>query len=466
MNSAYIWIAFPIAISVVLFLLQKRKTLVAIIAMGTSALLAGLAAWLPMQDQIVLWRWVLPYSDTLNILGRKFVLSAAERPSLMVIYFIAALWFGAVPLARPNRLFVPLSLAMVALLTAAIAVEPFLFAGVLIVIAVLVSLPFLSPPGTRVGRGVLRYLSFQTIGMPFILISGFMFTGLEVGPGNPEYVAIAAALLVIGFALMLGIFPFNTWILMLAEKAHPYPTAFVFLLLPIAVSMFGFGFFDNYVWLKDNPSTTLLLQVTGVVMVITAGVWGAVEKHIVRLMGFAIIVDVGFSLIAMGLAVDSEAQIYRLLFYALLVPRGLSLGILALASSALLQRSVPLEFNKVRGLSRQLPIISVSVLIALFCIAGMPLLASFPIKLAILEGISVSIPQVSIWVILGSLGLLAGAARLMLSMVSDSRENLEIQPESRLLKVFLLVGILILVMIGIFPNIFIQLVSNFPVPLG
>jgi NADH-quinone oxidoreductase subunit N len=466
LNSAHIWIVFPSLVAVILLLLRKRETLVAILATGTAAVLAGLAAWLPVQEQIIFWRWVFPFSDTFMILGRRIVLSAADRPSLIVIYLTAALWFGAAPLARPNRLFVPLGLGMVTLLTAAIAVEPFLFAAVLIEIAVLVSIPFLSPPGSRTSRGVLRYLSFQTIGMPFILISGFMFTGFEVGPGNQEFVAIATALLAIGFALLLAVFPFHTWIPMLAEDSHPYPTAFVLLLLPVAVSIFGLGFLDSYVWFKSNPSTALLFQLVGVVMVVTAGIWAAVERQIVRLMGFAIILDIGFSLITISLAIGGNSDIYRVLFFVLLLPRGLSLGVWALALSGLMERIEVLNLENIRGLGKSYPVISISIILSIFCIAGMPLLAGFPLKLNVIEGLSVNVPQISLWLIIGSLGLIVGGIRILISMVSDADETREDSPEPRVLRTFLVIGLAFLFILGILPNFFFQLIINLPSAFG
>lgn len=466
MNSAYIWIVFPILVAVILFLFQKREIPVAIVATATTAILAGLAAWLPAQEQIFLWRWVFPFSDTQIVLGRRIVLSAADRPSLVIIYLTAALWFGAAPLARPNRLFVPLGLSMVAMLTAAIAVEPFLFAGILIAVAVLVSIPFLSPPGNQAGRGVLRYLSFQTIGVPFILISGFMFTGFEVGPGNQEFVAIATALLAIGFALLLAVFPFHTWIPMLAEDSHPYSTAFVFLLLPVAVSIFGLGFLDSFVWLKSNPSTALLLEIVGVVMVLTAGIWAAVEKRLARLMGFAVILEIGFSLVTIGLAIENNSEIYRLLFFALLIPRGLSLGILALALSGLVSNTNALNLENIRGLGKSHPIISTSIILSIFCIAGVPLLGGFPLKLGIIEGLSTTTPQLSLWIIIGSLGLFASGIRILLSIISEKDETGREIPEPRILRIFLVLGIMIIVAIGLLPNIFIQLVISLPTAFG
>jgi formate hydrogenlyase subunit 3/multisubunit Na+/H+ antiporter MnhD subunit len=449
-----------------LLLIQKRETLVAVLAAGTTAVLAGLAAWLPLQDQIIVWRWVIPFSDTFIIYGRRIILSASDRPTLIIIFLTAALWFAAAPLARPNKLFVPLGLGMVALLTAAIAVEPFLFAAVIIEIAVLVSIPFLSPQGNIPGRGVLRYLSFQTIGMPFILISGFMFTGFEVGPGNPEFVAIATALLAIGFAFLLAVFPFHTWIPMLAEESHPYPTAFVLLILPVTISIFGLGFLDRFVWFKDNPNTALLLQIVGVVMVVTAGIWASVERHLARLMGFAVILDVGFSLISIGLAVGAEEEIYRVLFFTGLLPRGLSLGVWALALSGLIGRVDQLDLENIRGIGKKYPFISISIILALFCLAGMPLLAGFPLKLGVIEGLSVMVPQISIWVIIGSLGLILGGIRTLLAIVSDTGGNKEESPEPRILRIFLVTGWALLFILGILPNIFIQLIINLPAAFG
>lgn len=462
MNSAFIWILFPGLIAIILLLLQNREYLVAILATVTALLLAGLAVWLPLQEQIVLWRWAIPFSDTFLIFGRRVVLSAADRPSLIIIYLTAALWFGAAPLARPNKLFVPLGLGVAAFLTAAIAIEPFLFAAVLIEVAVLASIPFLSPPGARAGRGVVRYLTFQTIGMPFILISGFMFTGFEVGPGNAEIVAIATALLVIGFALLLAVFPFHTWIPMLAEESHPYSTAFILLLLPVAVSIFGLGFLDRFVWLKDSPNTALFLQIVGVVMVLTAGIWAAVEKHLARIMGFAVILDVGFSLIAVGLAVGTDNEFFRVLFITGLLPRGLSLGVLALALSGLIGNVDKLNMENIRGIGKKYPFISTSILLTLFCLAGVPLLAGFPLKLGVIEGLSEIAPQISIWIIIGSLGLFIAGIRTMIVIVSGEVESDNDTPEPLILKIFLAIGWVLLVLLGILPNFFIQMIINLP----
>jgi NADH:ubiquinone oxidoreductase subunit 2 (subunit N) len=462
LTSAHIWIFFPGIIAWILLILHRRDTLVAILGTAIAAGLAALAIWLPAQEQIFFWNWVMPFEDTFNILGRKLVLTALDRPSLAIIYLTATLWFGAAAFVRPNNLFVPLGLMMVALLTAAIAVEPFLFAAIFIEVAVLVSIPFLSPPGALVGKGVLRYISFQTIGMPFILISGFMFTGFEVGPGPQNFVIIAIAFLAIGFALLLAIFPFHTWIPMLAQDSHPYPTAFVYLLLPIAITLLGIGFLDSFVWMKEDPNTAILLRSIGGLMVVMAGFWAVAERNLARLMGFALILDIGFALIAIGLASGEAFEVYRGIFFDLLLPRGLSLGVWALALSGLIGKVDSFEYQSLKGIAQRYPIISTSVIVAVFCLAGVPLLASFPVRLGLILGLSLISMPLAVWVIIGSIGLVAAGIRVLVSMVMEDDKRAWGINEPRVLTIFLAIGVIILLALGIFPTLLRQIIVNIP----
>jgi formate hydrogenlyase subunit 3/multisubunit Na+/H+ antiporter MnhD subunit len=145
---------------------------------------------------------------------------------------MAALWFGAVPVARCSTSFIPLALGVLSLLTAAIAVQPFLYAALLIEIAVLISIPMLIEPGRTASRGVLRYLTFQTLGIPFILLAGWMLDRIPAGQDQAGFVLRLSLILGMGFGLLLAIFPFYTWLPLLAEESHPYVVSFVFLMLP------------------------------------------------------------------------------------------------------------------------------------------------------------------------------------------------------------------------------------------
>ena len=192
----------------------------------------------------------------------------------------------------------PFAFGMLALLIAALAVEPFLYAALLIEITVLIAIPLLAPPNTKPGRGVFRFLAFQTFGMPFILFTGWMLAGLEASPGDLQVALQAGVLLGIGFGFLLAVFPFHSWLPMLAEVGNPYIVAFIFYMLPGMVSLFGLGFFDRFVWLRESESAYQLIRGIGMVMVVVGGVWAAFETHLGRMLGHAAIMETGLTLLA------------------------------------------------------------------------------------------------------------------------------------------------------------------------
>ena len=293
-----------------------------------------------------------------------------------------------------------------------------------------------------------------------------MLAGFEVGPGDQDIVVIATAIMAIGFGLLLAVFPFHTWIPMLAQESRPYPTAFVFLLLPGAVTLLGLGFLDRFVWLQNAPNTSDLLQGVGVLMIVTAGIWASVEQNLARMMGFALMLDIGFSFMIIGLATLGEGGSFRELFFASLVTRGLSLGVWALALSGLRSHVNGFDLKDLKGVGRKYPIILTSVIAAIFCLAGIPLLASFPMRLVVIEGLSLVAPQNAVLAILGSFGLLIAAFRTLSTMVTDTENDPWLANESRILAIFLMIGLFGLLLLGLFPNLLIQLLTDLPAVLG
>lgn len=463
MNAPTIWILFPAGLAMILFIIRRREWIVVTLATIFTIGLAALAAWLPTGEQLSIGPWFIPFSDTLSVLGRRFILSEAERPALVMMYLTAGIWFGAATIARTGQVFVPLGLTMVALLTAAIAVEPFLYAALIIEIAVLVSIPFLVREGEWVGRGVLRYLTYQTLGVPFILFTGWILEGVESTPGDATLIATAGIMMALGFSLLLAIIPFHTWIPMIIQEAHPYTAAFVFLVLPGAVFLFGLSFFDRYVWLRDSQAAHQALRWVGVGMVVIAGLWSIFQRHPGRLLGFALLIEIGFSLVAIGLAQGEQTSQYLGVFFTALLPRGIGLGVWALALSALRLQSSKLGFDHIRGLARQYPVAVTSLILAIFSLAGVPLLASFPIRISLLNGLANVSPQSAILALIGMGGLLLGGLRT-LGVLVGGENNLPWQiSESRLLTIYLILGVIGLLLLGLFPQWLLPFFQNMPV---
>ena len=456
MSAPLLWIFIPGFLAALLFVFRKWEKATAFIGALVALILAGLAWNMPLADLISLGPWSIQFTPSISVLGRQLVLAENTRPILGLIYLMTAFWFGGAYIARAGPFFVPLGLGIVTLLTAALAVKPFLYAALFIQIAAFMSVPLLSSPGKQVGRGVLRFLTFQTVGTPFILLTGWLITGAEAIPGDTASFLRTIIPLGIGFSFLLAVFPFHTWVSMLAEEAHPYAAAFILFLLPGIVSLFGLGFFESYAWMRNSPLIFTVLRLTGVIMVVASGGIAAFQTDLGRMLGYAVTVDIGLSLISIGIhqGINIGATGFSTslsIFFALFLSRGLALGVWALALSTIRDRSKGMSFREVQGIGRVLPLAAAGVILAHFSMAGYPLLAGFPPRLALFGELGRISPLFTFWVLAGSFGLLAGGLRSLAVLVMGKKNEPWKINENGALIVLLGLGLVALFLAGLYP---------------
>jgi formate hydrogenlyase subunit 3/multisubunit Na+/H+ antiporter MnhD subunit len=463
MSAPLVWILIPALSSVVMLVLSRWQRLITVLGTVIAFVLAATAWLLPVREQFLLGPLTINFTDTWMVLGRRFVLGPADRSSLVILYLAAAFFFGAAYVVHTSRLFVPLGLAMVSLLTAALAVEPFLFAALLIEIAVLVSVPLLTPPDSQVGSGIIRYITLLTLGMPFILFAGWMMSSVEIDQVVDEQFLLRASFLVgLGFALQLGIFPFHSWVPMLGKESHPYAAAFVFTMVPGAITLIVLSLFERLPWFVATPDVHVLLRVMGVVMVVFAGLWAAFQNNLGSMLGYAAILEIGLSLVLIGLIAGDLESEHLGVFYAMLFPRGLGLGLWALALAVIRTRTGSLDFIDIQGAGRILPITTGALVLAQFSLAGLPLLASFPIRLPMWNELAQVSPTITILALIGCMGLLFGGIRTLAVLVTGSEEQSWRFSETRGEIIFLATGIILLLIWGLFPQLILPSIANLP----
>jgi NADH-quinone oxidoreductase subunit N len=456
MSAPLLWILLPGLLAILFFVFKKSTKTTALIGCLVALVLAGLAWKMPLSDQISLGPWSFQFASSITVLGRQLDLAENTRPILSLIYLMTAFWFGGAYTARTGPYFISLGLGIVSLLTAALAVKPFLFAAFFIQLAAFMSVPLLSPPGQQVGRGVLRFLTFQTVGTPFILLTGWLITGTEAVPGDTASFLQTIIPLGFGFSFLLAVFPFHTWVSMLAEESHPYVAAFILFLLPGIISLFGLGFFESYAWMRNSPLIFTVLRITGIIMVVTGGGMAAFQTHLGRMLGYAVTVDIGLSLISIGIHQGINIGTTGLspslsIFFAFFLTRGLALGVWALALSAIRDRSKGMSFRDVQGVGRTLPLAAAGVVLAHFSMAGYPLMAGFPPRLALFGELGRNFPLLTFWALAGSFGLLIGGLR-SLAVMAMGKENEAWKINERGALIFLLgLGIAALFLAGLVP---------------
>ena len=459
MSAPILWIVFPAILAALLLIFLRDQRATAIVGSVVSAMLA-LTAWLlPIDTVYTIGTFAFKVSPSLDLLGRRLTLTTADQPLLTLIYAAAFAWFTGSAVIDLARRLVPLGLAITAILVGSLAVEPFLYAALLIEMAVLIAVPMIVPQGQAPGRGVMRFIIFQTLAMPFILFSGWLLAGVEANPGNPTLVLFAAILLGLGFAFLLAIFPFYTRYSMLVEETPPYIAGFILWIFPTAALLFLTIFLERYAWIRTSAVLPGILAYTGILMVLIGGVLAAFQRDLGRIMAFSMVAETGFSLLALSL--NSLTGIS--LFFALFLPRLLSLAGWAFALTILQKNSPSLRFKDVKGLGRIFQFASISVGLANLSLMGLPILAGFPVRQALVELLAHQSAGLIGWIFLGSLGLAIAAVRTLavLSMAPDgtrweSRENSQ-------QKIFFAIGWALLVLLGLFPQWVVLIVDRIPV---
>lgn len=455
MSAPLIWVALPLVAAVGFWLIRRRYRLMIGLATILCLLLAVLAWLVPFNAPIQIGPLALRINAALNLAGRQLVLENNDRVFLAVIYLLCAVWFAGSRAGGANLLLVPFGIGIVALLVAARAVEPFLYAALLIEMAVLLAVPMLAPPGHPVGQGVLRFLIFQTLAMPFILLAGWALGGVEENPSNELLVTLASAFLALGFAFWLAVFPFYTWVPLLAEQASPYVTGFVFLIFPTANLLLGLNFLERFGWLRAMPNFYTVIAQIGALMVLTAGLWAAFQNDLARIFGYAVIIETGFSLLAVGLG----SQAGLTLFTSMFLPRLLALAMWALSLAVLLQNAPSTRFEDVKHLSQQVPFASAGLAAASLTLAGLPILAVFPIHQVLLEQIARQSLSIAIVTLTGSVGMMFAAFRALV-IIAPGGPSFDKVRETRLQIALLSAGVIGLVLIGLFPQIFLPLMDG------
>src|SRR5688572_21997142 len=300
MNAPTIWIVAPIAFAVLLLFITNQRAL-SILGGGFAIALAAIAQFVPIEQALRIGTASLKIDSSLIVLGRVLLIPAAEGPLLALIYGAAALWFFGAEASKTATRIVPFGLMITALMVASIAVEPFLYAALFIEMAILIAVPLLTSIYSPPGRGVVRFLIYQTLAMPFILLAGWLLAGVEASPGDLALAAQSTAMLGMGFAFLLAIFPLYSWIPLLIEEKSPYIVGFLLWILPTMTIIFGAGFLDRYSWLRSSPQLILALRYVGLLMVVTGGAFAAFQRHLGRIMAYGSIAETGFSLLALSL---------------------------------------------------------------------------------------------------------------------------------------------------------------------
>ncbi len=445
MSTPILYIGLPAILAVGLFFLRSRQKATLIISMSLFVILSAVALFHNFGQLLKIGPLSINLGTTLTIFGRDFILSNSDRLLLTVSCLTSLFWLGGLRHAGLNVNLVSYQMGIMASLTAALAVDPFIYSAIFMEIAVLLSIPMLVHAGKPLSRGVLRFLIYQSISMPLILLGGWLIAGSQASPSDLQQLGFAAFFLATGFAFWLAVFPFHSWVPQLAEDIHPYISGFLLTVFPQVALLVVVDLTSSVAWIREsNFFAKTLISVGSIMMVITA-IWVLFEKNAKRIFGYLVLIETSYLLLLLGMQTVVTMQVFFLTQF----PRFVALLLASFCLTILLEsKSKGLDLE---GSFNYFPVASVGLLTAFFSIAGLPPFGEFSYKFILLNAIGVSGSIKTIWVIIGFGGILIPLFGLVLRIFSRSSTKIEVNEKIPQI-IIICFGIFLLLLLGLFPR--------------
>lgn len=483
MTAAMIWIVFPGLIGAILGAARLSARWSAAVGLGTAGALAILGLFAPVDEAFSVGPIELLIRSEQVVLGRSLAIGGGLVRVVGAAYGALALWVGGALAIGANRFFLPSGLLATAALSAAVAVQPWQFAGVFILLAVLVLVPLLAPPGPAKTSGVLKFVSFQAIGIPFLIIAGTLMEGRESIPAGLSLTLRPGIFLGFSFIFLFAVFPFHGWILGLVEEVEPMPFGFTLVLLSGFTGVLGLQIIDRYAFLRNAPEFFTLVRTVGTLSVVAGAVLVVVQQNAGRILGYTALIETGLLMLAVG----AGPGVGPGLFFPIMAARSAGFGVWTGGLGLLKRRGVPFDLRRMGGAFAGHRLACTAVMIGSLSTAGLPLLTGYPAKLRLAAFLGAVDPTAVIAIWLGVTAASVAGLRVFAAMTAPGADlpseipHLEETPlpagepprrelfnlsAGAISRVLLASGCLILVILGLAPGWVAWLVETIPPAFG
>ncbi|HSB88721.1 MAG TPA: hypothetical protein VLD63_01720, partial [Anaerolineales bacterium] len=174
MNAPAVLLILAGLLGMASFLARRRALLSSLIAGVGAALLGALALWVSLDEPIQWLGGSLKVSGSWTVLGRAFVLDDGNRAAVSFIFLVGAFLLTASWAARAVAYLPSFGLLMIASVAASLMIRPFLYAAPLLETAAVGGCLLLVGERPESHRAGLRLLTFYTVAMMALLLTGWM----------------------------------------------------------------------------------------------------------------------------------------------------------------------------------------------------------------------------------------------------------------------------------------------------
>lgn len=445
-SGALLLLILPLVMAGVVYSLLRWTSLSALLSAGTALVLGIAAVALPLDQPVRLWGGrQITMGEAMTFLGREVVLEQADRVAMGILFFTAAGIFFLAWRFTSHSLIFPMGLGLLSLLSGALLIRPIIYAALLIEIAAALSIFALQSEKGPPTRGGLRYLTFTTLALPGLLVTHWLMERYALTPDETELLGVAAVLLAVSFALLLGVVPFHTWVSALAGDGVPLASAFVLTIGNGTIWFLLLDFLEAYPWLSGHPRFGLIVSTAGLAMVIIGALLASAQRRLGPLMGYGALVDSGAALLA--LAMNSELGLTLVILSLLVRPFGLAL--MAAGSSGLRERNGDDSFDALCGLGWRMPWSTAAFVFGGLSVAGLPLGAGFIWRWSLCRASASSDPSTVLYLLLAGVGVMTGVWRGLAALLARPRSPKDRSVFSLRSSEGLLTAMVVVVVIGL-----------------
>ncbi len=314
-----------------------------------------------------------------------------------------------------------------------------------------------------------KYLIMGAVASAFILLGiGIIYamTGTlnmahaveMLAQGSRTTIMFVAALFIMGFGMKAALVPFHAWL----PDAHPSaPAPISAMLSGVLIKALGvyalIRIFYNV--LGMTPQHSYILMALGGIAIIAGGLLALGQEDFKRLLAYSSISQVGY--IILGVALATPLGILAGLFH--LFNHATFKGLLFLNAGAVEYATGTRELSKLGGLSRKMPVTSLTTMFGSLAISGIPPFSGFWSKvMIILACVQIGRLGYATVAIIGSILTLAALLKVQkgafFGKISELAQTAKEVPAAMLVSMLALALICLAVGIG-FP-FFIQFVIN------
>ena len=448
-------LVMPLLAAGVTYLIRRVALLAALISAATAGLAAYLCLRLPLDRSAFILGQEVAFGRPVVILGQTLQLDSAGQLWLAFVFALAVLFYLLSWRISQGRSFFSFSLAIIALYVLVVLLETFSLQ--VLVYAISVTLAVFIVQGGQLAsvRGAQRYLVVSLLAVPLLLAAAWLADPAGSMPQEADALRRVLVPAALGFGLLLGAFPFGTWMPALAADTLPIVTAFVFTAGQAMALYLTLVFLQHNPFLLSNGITLDAIQIAGLVMAVAGGIMAAVQRGFGRLFGYAAMSDMGVLLLALVVA-GSQSLTLVLLH---LVSRGVIITLVAASLSILKHRATTDIFDELGGIARRLPLATTGLVVGILAMAGFPLTAGFPTRWAVYRAASGEETLQLLLLLASSAGIVIGLLRGLNAMLGTrTRDDMARQP--RLAAFFVLALVILVIVLGLVPQLLLEPVSR------